>query len=301
MKSTIPLEYCFCDYCNGNKTKELYRIPGASIKIPFSIVRCLDCGLIYVNPRPAVELTKFIYTSEYYAGEGLDPSFLGSSPDKTTDANLLLDSLTDKLGCENFILVEVGGGEGVVSFEAKRREGITVLMTDLSEAAINSAREKGINALHGDLSDARLDDLRGKVDVIVATEVIEHVYEPKLFLSNVFHMLRPGGIFYFTTGNFSETRFLGSRWGYMQIPDAHLYFFSKNTMSLYLRDVGFTSFVPAYDYYVKNNVGRRFLKSLGVKVSDVKPSTKIEKFLYKVIFRGLEFALGRSRYDWAVK
>lgn len=39
----------------------------------------------------------------------------------------------------------------------------------------------------------------GQVDVVISTEVIEHLYDPRGFLRNCYELLKPGGVAIFTT------------------------------------------------------------------------------------------------------
>jgi len=247
-----------------------------------------------------------IYTADYYHGEGCDPAFAAEGSTKSIDSEMLLDAICSYFDQVQYfsenrkVLVEAGGGAGLICKVANARQ-FDSIMTDLSPESINIARNNGINCILGELDSKELYHLHGKVDVVVANEVIEHVYSPRKFLTDVFRLLRPGGIFCYTTGNFSETRLYGKNWSYMNIPDAHIYFLSRNAMDRYLKEVGFSSKIDIYSFYTRNNVGYKVIKKLGIKLSKGYPQTSIEKFLYSYIFKASEVALSRRRFDWVVK
>jgi SAM-dependent methyltransferase len=300
------LEYICCDLCGRNESKTVYIKKGSVLPIEFNIVQCSNCNLVYTNPRPPVGYTKFIYSDKYYDGNGCDPFFNGKNDAKIKDAEILIEAIkayfieSGRTQSIPLNLIEAGGGSGLIT-SASIKSGFKSIMTDLSADAIKKAKNNGINCLLGELDSKELFHLHGQVDVIVANEVVEHVYAPGKFFNDVNRLLRPGGLFIFTTGNFSETVLHGKNWGYMTIPDAHLYYFQKSTMDEYLKISGFSSRVDVYGYYSRNHFALRLMKKMGVKVSVGRPKRWLEKIIYTYIFKLVEKLLFRRRFDWAVK
>ncbi|MFL0704289.1 class I SAM-dependent methyltransferase [Cylindrospermopsis raciborskii] len=300
------LEYVNCDLCGANQPKTRYVKKGSALPIDFSIVQCSNCGLVYTNPRPHPSLTHLIYTTEYYYGEGCDPVFSAEGSTKANDSEMLLDAISSYFEQvhhspeDRKILIEAGGGAGLICKAANDRH-FNSIMTDLSPDSINIARNNGINCILGELDSEELEHLHGKVDVVVANEVIEHVYSPRKFLIDVFRLLRPGGIFCYTTGNYAETRLQGKNWSYMNIPDAHIHFFTRGIMDRYLKETGFSGRVDIYSFYTKNNAGYKLMRKLGIKLSKGYPKTTMEKLFYSHIFKASEVAFFRRRFDWAIK
>jgi 2-polyprenyl-3-methyl-5-hydroxy-6-metoxy-1,4-benzoquinol methylase len=64
---------------------------------------------------------------------------------------------------------------------------------------------------HGEIEDAGFDDDR--FDVVVLSEVVEHLTDPRTLLNEVHRILRPGGLLWATTPNGSglSWRLLGER------------------------------------------------------------------------------------------
>ena len=54
------LEYVNCNLCGGKDSKLKYRINSVDI------VRCANCGLMYINPRPSGEIIEKIYNTNYF-------------------------------------------------------------------------------------------------------------------------------------------------------------------------------------------------------------------------------------------
>jgi 2-polyprenyl-3-methyl-5-hydroxy-6-metoxy-1,4-benzoquinol methylase len=75
--------------------------------------------------------------------------------------------------------------------------------SDLSPTGIEIARKTfpNINFFLADGQTLYADFLKtvGPVDVVLSTEVIEHVYDPRGFLRNCYELLKPGGIIILTT------------------------------------------------------------------------------------------------------
>ena len=80
----------------------------------------------------------------------------------------------------------------------------------------------------------------GLFDVITSFEVVEHLVDPATELSNFLRLLRPGGILYVTTPNFSSiSRTLSGRnWNVVRYPE-HLNYFTPRTLKLALASAGF--------------------------------------------------------------
>lgn len=296
------LELVNCDLCGSSEWRQRYRLKGAELALEFSVVECKRCSLNFINPRLTEQCGASLYDDEYYNGAGFDPVFQGDTEAKRRDAELLLASLRKLLGDKASRLLELGGGSALLS-ELAPRYGFKATMCDVSAAAVNSAGARGIDAHLGGPESSALANAVGSFDAIVALEVIEHVYSPKAFHRRVYELLRPGGLYAYTTGNVEETRIHGSRWGYFEVPEGHIHFFSRATMSRYLREAGFNQLVDPYSVYFKRNIGVRVLESLGIVDLNrsVVPDRALERLCYQSMFGGLEKVLGRARLPWAIK
>jgi SAM-dependent methyltransferase len=257
-----------------------------------------------VNPRLTKSHSVGLYIDDYYNGKGVDKDFVGASPEKQRDALILArclrESMVNRAG--GLKLLDIGGGEGLVSMAASQL-GFDALMCDISQPAVERAAAKGVKCHYGEIVDAFFDNHLSEYDTIVALEVIEHVYDPMAFLGRVFDLLKPGGVFVYTTGNFQETRFWGERWGYLDIPESHIFFFTPKTMRMYFKSVGFRGLLDPYSYFTKVNAGVGFLSKLGFLnvQKHTCPRTFLERMLYSYGFKWVEWMLGRTRLPFAVK
>ena len=299
------LEHVVCNYCSSDKYSVTYQKKGTAVPIQFNIVKCEVCGLVYVNPRVKEEQSVNLYNHSYYHGEGIDKSFTGSDTKKEIDAKLLAKCIKDNFintELTNIKLLDVGGGEGLVSWYAKQM-GFDTLLVDISAEAVRKAKERNINVHKGTITEKYFDSQINKYDVIVALEVVEHLYDPMIFFKRVFQLLKKGGIFIYTTGNYNETRIDKDKWGYLQIPEIHLYYYTPKTIINYLTAAGFCEYIDPYKYYYKNNICVRILSKIGIANTYIKtkPASIIEKVIYSFLFKNIEIMLGRKRLPFARK
>lgn len=136
--------------------------------------------------------------------------------------------------------LEIGCGFGFGLDFARRMLGLEVLGIDPSPFAASGARQLEVPSVSGYLEEAT--DLGGRsFDLIVASEVIEHVHDPRRFVATVARHLSPEGVFILTTPNAGSIRpetspgvltpLLSTGWHYI--------LHSQQSLIGVLRDTGF--------------------------------------------------------------
>lgn len=136
-------------------------------------------------------------------------------------------------------LLDVGFGAGGLLSAAQSR-GWKPYGVEISRSAVERAVENQVGAIWlGDLFDVP-DDFTS-FDVVVMTELIEHVPEPERLVARASELLRPGGLLYLTTphGRGLSSRLLKSAWSVFSPPE-HLQLFSKTSVRLLLERNGFS-------------------------------------------------------------
>jgi SAM-dependent methyltransferase len=194
----------------------------------FAMSRCRACGTLYVAQLPgAGEVEDY---DSYYGEENLAvPDFI----------NKRLDEII--AGFEpyrqNGLLLDVGCGAGTF-MQGARRAGWDAVGVEVSATAAEHNRAEGFEVFNGELADARYPE--GRFDVVVLSEVLEHVAEPREMLAEVLRVMRPGGLLWATTpnGRGFSARALGLKWSAVSPPE-HLHLFSRGAVESLLDEVGF--------------------------------------------------------------
>jgi len=222
-----------CPVCHSTRTQYAFSIPEAPV------VRCADCHFLFLHPQPSDEVLRRIYTETYFLGATDEGMRAQVAALKTATAGLYLDQLARHGICGGRLL-EVGCGDGYLLAAAERR-GFEVVGVEYSEHAAQRARA-GLTrgqVLVGEL--AQVDLPSESFDVCILADVIEHVRDPRSFLTTVRERLKPGGCLLIatpTTDSWSA-RLMRKRW--MEFKTEHMSYFSRRTLESLLSQTGFQS------------------------------------------------------------
>jgi SAM-dependent methyltransferase len=147
------------------------------------------------------------------------------------------------------------------------------------------------------LATSELDRSAHSFDVVTAIEVLEHTAEPLKELSRIRSLLKPGGLFFYTTGNAEAHRNSLLSWPYF-IPEIHISLYEPRTLELALQRTGFSpefrGFLPGFTDIIRFKT----LKSLRVR-----NTAWWEKIVpWSVVTRAIDRRLGVSAQPiaWAV-
>jgi SAM-dependent methyltransferase len=185
------------------------------LKSEFELLVCRECGTIYASTVPASTAEAY---DDYYTEENLSiPDFI----DKRLDEIVAGFARYRRLNR----LLEVGFGTASLLRAAARAEW-QVEGVEVSRTAIEQARAGGFKTFLGELAAAHYE--AASFDVVVASELLEHVPEPSTLIREMARILRPGGLFWATTPNAKglSARVLGSEWTVI-CPPEHLHLFSE--------------------------------------------------------------------------
>jgi SAM-dependent methyltransferase len=128
-----------------------------------------------------------------------------------------------------------------------------VIGVDLSQPLARAARGRGVLAVCGDLDEGALPYAENTFDAAVCCDVLEHVFDPVLFLERVRRVLRPGGQFVLSVPNIRYwprlkslmlgyfPRTTGDPCGY---DGGHLHYFATQNVLEVLRAASFASARP---------------------------------------------------------
>jgi SAM-dependent methyltransferase len=191
------------------------------------MIVCRACGTLYAQRLPgSVHATDY---DAYYTLDNLSVS--GFINERVSEIVARFSSYR-----QTNRLLEVGFGAGAL-LRAAARAGWAAEGLEISKPAVDHVRKDGLKVFCGPLSEARYPG--GCFDVVVATELLEHVDDPESLVREIARVLRPGGLFWATTPNVDgiTSRILGLDWP-MVCAD-HLHLFSRKGVSKLLRSAGF--------------------------------------------------------------
>jgi 2-polyprenyl-3-methyl-5-hydroxy-6-metoxy-1,4-benzoquinol methylase len=228
-------ESACCNYCHADNFDVLisdgrdrrHHLPGE-----FRLVKCRECSLVYLNPRPTAEALSAYYPADYapYVQRGLFGKLTRWL--RRREAFALRRSLP--AGAE---VLEVGCAAGELLVPL-RDAGFRVVGVELSDHAATIARAQHDLDVHtGTLGDA---PLTGRFfDAVIMRNVIEHVPDPRGDLEKAASLLRPGGLLTLRTDNVASTdaRLFRSLWYGFDCP-RHLTLFSPQTLTAFVRFAG---------------------------------------------------------------
>ena len=130
--------------------------------------------------------------------------FIKQNVTRILDKDKIKVNLLKDLNC-----LDVGCGGGILS-EKLKRLGANVTGIDASknsiEVAKNHAKKSRLEIDYKCITTSKFLEIKvnkviNKFDLVIASEVIEHVNNRKIFLSDISNLCRPGGLVIFTTIN----------------------------------------------------------------------------------------------------
>jgi len=237
------LEETNCNLCGSNDTEPVYAEKDRLMKLPgsFQLVRCRQCGLLYINPRPTFEEMGRFYPDDYL-------------PYKVTreNASSSVAHLDHSYGYwkrarlihahypQGGRILDVGCATGDFLHMMERVGNWEVHGVEVDSGAASSARKVyGLDVKDGQLTDVHYPGAH--FDVITIWDVLEHVHDPSAYLADMHRILRPGGLAIVRVPNVEtwDARLFGEHWVGLDAP-RHLYIFSAQTLEVFLEKAGFT-------------------------------------------------------------
>ncbi|HEX8351916.1 MAG TPA: class I SAM-dependent methyltransferase [Pyrinomonadaceae bacterium] len=194
----------------------------------FDLLSCRGCRTLYIAALPGSEESED-YDGYYGEGNLAVPEFIDRRLDEIV-AGFEPYRRTGRL-------LDVGCGAGTF-LRAAARAGWEAVGVEVSKPAAEHNREAGFEVFNGELAAARYPE--GHFDVVIASEVLEHVPEPGEMLREILRVLRPGGLLWATTpnGRGLSARALGLGWSAVSPPE-HLHLFSRRAAESLLAEAGF--------------------------------------------------------------
>lgn len=260
MKSEIAKVETACNTCGATETTLVtagreHEYDNTTDDV-FHVVRCTSCGLVYLNPRPAVCELATIYPPNYYSygqqrlREEANPHSLLQRLRYQGFRAKIGRSLALCPGGQRLAVLDIGCGDGHTLNLYREYSGreIETHGVDFNAGAVSEAARAGHITYCGRFEDVALPD--AQFDLVYASHVIEHVEDPKAFTQKVFRILKPGGVFWFETpniGSLDARLFRHRHWGAYHFP-RHWVFYDRRSIAKLADLTGFSlefvDFVP---------------------------------------------------------
>jgi len=246
--------YKVCNLCGQDDAQFLYT-PRLS---PGPVVRCWNCGLVYINPIKQIEkLTEYqcdiipsptektnsqFYQQIYLADAKLKHRLYGEILDRiefvTRGAGMLLD-IGSYLGL--FMQAAIARGWQCKGIEPDR------------DAWLYS-KNLGLDVCLDVLEKCKF--ISQSFEVVTLLQVFEHVYDPRQMLLNIHKILRPKGIVFIEVPNIDCICFkIIGKW-HRHFAKHHFTFFTPKTLRSLLNLCGFRTLSI---YFPRRTVSFRFL------------------------------------------
>jgi 2-polyprenyl-3-methyl-5-hydroxy-6-metoxy-1,4-benzoquinol methylase len=223
------LESIQCNICGSDQSRLFLKLEG------YAYQKCVICGLVYQNPRPAFNDLKKRYGVAYFDYELCNQeNFFNLMKLGLRDIDF--DSLYSHVkGKKKFL--DIGCATGLLLNYMQKRGWDCHGVEICRESAEYGMERFGLNIFIGTLEQASFPD--SSFHAVHLSHLIEHVSDPSALLLEIRRILKPEGYMVLTTPNVSgmQARVSGKNWR-SAIPD-HVYLFSKKTMKKLLSNTGF--------------------------------------------------------------
>lgn len=234
------LENIVCNICGNDKAKIIVRRSVNNLRV--NTVMCKVCSLIYINPRMTHKDYDKYYMSFYRIdrAEIKNKEFVNDLSRNYESARKFGKAIVKYMGkfIKPGLTVDVGSSTGGILFGMREsRNDLKLLGIEPSIDESNYAQSKGVETIRGLFEDVEI-DLKGKVSNILCVQSLNHLLDPKKFLTWSHDALVDGGHVFLAVKNWRhQVRRMGKLSSGVQID--HVYMFTPETLSLMCKSAGF--------------------------------------------------------------
>jgi SAM-dependent methyltransferase len=177
-----------CPICGSNSRSHFRTLEDGSRK--HIIFKCISCETIYFDP---------VYTADFRSHTESDVTihhYVQSCANIEAMVAALIPALERR---ERGRMIEIGCGFGFATDIARRIFQWDVMGVEPSNYGIEGARVLGYPSAHEIIDENHPLGVAESYDVVFASEVLEHIPDPAGFVRFARRILKPSGLFIFTT------------------------------------------------------------------------------------------------------
>jgi SAM-dependent methyltransferase len=221
------MESINCIFCGVSSSHIAIREKG------YTGLKCENCNIIYISPRPSADYITQIYT-DHHAVQYADSQFHFERY-KRMEAAWTLSKI--KKYRDRGSILELGPGGGYFLLEA-RKYNYEPYGIELNPFEVRWIQEKfnipcENEALNKDSFGGR------EFDIIYHRDVLSHLYDPVRVFRDINHSMKKEGLLIFETGNIADVKDKYYKWfSEFNYPD-HLFFFGEKSLKTLLQSTGF--------------------------------------------------------------
>lgn len=227
------LEAATCPLCSHAEFKVIHDFE------EFKSVKCCKCGMAYLTPRLKESEIQSLYEANDYFEKYADNGYSYKNQEKSLRKTFRgIINIIKKKKLAGGRLLEVGCAQGLFLQEARpyfsHLAGI-----DFCGEALAESKKHADEVWQGNVN--TIPENVEKFDVIVAHNVIEHVYNPLLFMEELSKRLNNNGAVIIATPKYESFWFkiMGKKWQSYKVPEHVCFYTYKNLERLCLK-TGFT-------------------------------------------------------------
>jgi SAM-dependent methyltransferase len=297
-----------CLLCRGKAFLKHNEYPGYQKPHTFKIYHCSECNSAFSLP---VEESSVIYENIYKNGERVPGysrywkyakiikkvskplDYLAEShEDYWSVREALAMYVIDKTSAK---ILEIGSGLGYLTYSLIEA-GYNVTGMDVSQTAVSQAINNfGDHYICADLFEySKL--AAESIDIVILTEVVEHVNNPIEFIKSILKLLKPGGRTIITTPN--KSFYPGEVIWASDLPPVHCWWLSEDSMTYIAGKLDVNiSFINFLDYYKmnyqvigtqplqENRLPEPFFDSEGVLIRKTRPESRLKTNIQLILTR----------------
>jgi len=212
------MESIACPVCDATRFAPLFELRGE----PF--VRCTDCSLVLINPRPDSQIVSATYDARY------SRSYIDKAQKKLARCRRWVTRLQKRIGGGGRWL-DIGCSAGFV-LAAAEAAGFEAFGVELEPAAVDFGRRQlGLANIACGTFEAQAYP-SAFFDVVSMYDVLEHIPDLNRTLAELTRVMKPGGLVEIRTPDVAHWRTPRNlrRWKEVK-PSEHLYYFSATTLN----------------------------------------------------------------------